>query len=53
MGETMFRALSDAGINIQLINTSEIRMSAGGHGQAALDHLLDAFGLQQSSVKGN
>ena len=49
VGETMFRALSDAGINIQLINTSEIRMSAvvaGGHGQAALDSLLDAFGLQ-------
>ncbi|MAG92552.1 MAG: aspartate kinase [Planctomycetaceae bacterium] len=49
VGETMFRALSDAGINIQLINTSEIRMSAvvaGEHGQAALDSLLGAFGLQ-------
>jgi aspartate kinase len=28
VGEKMFRALAEAGVNIQLINTSEIRMSA-------------------------
>ncbi len=28
VGERMFRALADAAINIQLINTSEMRMSA-------------------------
>ncbi|MBX3441341.1 MAG: aspartate kinase [Planctomyces sp.] len=42
VGERMFRTLAEAGINIQLINTSEIRMSAvvakseGQRGHAAL-----------------
>jgi len=48
VGERMFRALGDAGVNIQMINTSEIRMSAvvsadqGERGHAALKA---AFGL--------
>jgi aspartate kinase len=48
VGERMFRTLADANINIQLINTSEMRMSAvvakseGRKGHAAL---LQAFGL--------
>jgi aspartate kinase len=47
VGEKMFRALAEAGINVQLINTSEIRVSAvvaGNQGQAALDALNRAFG---------
>jgi aspartate kinase len=43
----MFRALADAGINVQMINTSEIRMSAvvaGNCGQSALQCLIGAFG---------
>ena len=49
VGEKMFRALAEAGINIQLINTSEIRMSAvvaPQHGQRALESLLVTFGLK-------
>ncbi|VAX39860.1 Aspartokinase, partial [hydrothermal vent metagenome] len=48
VGETMFLALSNAGINIQMVNTSEVRISAviaSKHGNAALQVLLDAFGL--------
>ena len=46
VGEKMFRALAEAGVNIQMINTSEIRMSAvvaADDGQKALDGLLDVF----------
>lgn len=49
VGEKMFRALAEAGINIQMINTSEIRMSAvvqGDQGDQALQSLLGAFGLE-------
>ena len=45
---TMFKALADAGINIQMISTSEIRISAvvaAGQGEAALRVVHDAFGL--------
>ncbi len=50
VGEKMFRALGDAGINVRMINTSEIRMSAivsADQGQAAHAALLGAFGLRQ------
>ena len=42
----MFKALSDAGINVQLINTSEVRVNvvvAGEQAQAGLDCLTKAF----------
>jgi len=48
VGERMFRALADASINIQLINTSEMRMSAvvaRPEGQKAHAALLKAFNL--------
>jgi aspartate kinase len=44
----MFRALAEAGINVQLINTSEMKMSAvvsGADGQRGHAALLAAFGL--------
>ena len=44
----MFRALADAGVNIQMISTSEIKISAlidRGQGIAALRALHQAFGL--------
>jgi aspartate kinase len=47
VGEKMFRALADARINVQLINTSEIRICAvvaGDSGPAALACLNRAFG---------
>jgi aspartate kinase len=47
VGEKMFRALADAEINVQLINTSEIRICAvvaGERGPAALACLNRAFG---------
>jgi aspartate kinase len=47
VGEKMFRALADAGINVQLINTSEIRICAvvaGQSGPAALACLNREFG---------
>ncbi len=47
VGEKMFRALSDANINVQLINTSEIRICAvvgGESGQSALACLNREFG---------
>ncbi len=50
VGDRMFRALAEQGINIQLINTSEIRMSAvvkRAQGQAAHACLLKTFGLSQ------
>jgi len=43
----MFRALAEAGINVQMINTSEIRMSAvvdGKQGERAHAALLKTFG---------
>ncbi len=48
VGERAFRALSKAEINVQLINTSEVRMSAiiaANQGSLALDKLLEAFEL--------
>ena len=48
VGEKMFRALSDAKINIKMINTSEIRMSAvvaADQGQAGYEALQRAFGI--------
>jgi aspartate kinase len=50
VGERMFRALAEKGINIQIINTSEIRMSAvvaRDQGVAAHECLLETFGLTQ------
>jgi aspartate kinase len=47
VGEKMFRALAEAGINVQLINTSEMRICAvvaGPRGPAALDRLNREFG---------
>jgi aspartate kinase len=47
VGEKMFRALADADINVQLINTSEIRICAvvaGKSGPAALACLNREFG---------
>jgi len=43
----MFRALAEAGINVQLINTSEIRICAvvaGDKGPAALERLNREIG---------
>jgi aspartate kinase len=48
VGEKMFKALADAGINIKLINTSEIRMSAvvaRDQGAKGLQALEKAFGV--------
>ncbi len=48
VGERMFRALAEAAINIQLINTSEMRMSAviaRAEGHKAHAALLQAFQL--------
>lgn len=48
VGERMFKALSEAGINIQMVNTSEIRMSAvvaADCGQSGFEALQKAFGL--------
>jgi len=49
VGERMFRALFEAGINIQMINTSEIRMSAvvsSEQGESGLTALQNGFGLE-------
>ncbi|MGE3315067.1 MAG: aspartate kinase [Planctomycetaceae bacterium] len=46
VGEKVFRALADAKINVQMINTSEIRMSAvidGEQGKKAHDALQKVF----------
>jgi aspartate kinase len=48
VGEKMFRALAETDINIELVNTSEIRMSAvvaATHGDQAMETLLGTFGL--------
>jgi aspartate kinase len=45
---TLFRALADASINIQMISTSEIKVScivARGDATRALNQVHDAFGL--------
>jgi aspartate kinase len=42
----MFQALADAGINVEMINTSEVRVNVvveGSHGQAALQALRQTF----------
>lgn len=49
VGEKMFGALGEAGVNIQMINTSEILMSAvvaADQGKGAHQALLRVFGLQ-------
>jgi aspartate kinase len=53
VGEQMFRALAAAGINIQLVNTSEIRMStvvAPQQGPRALECLLETFHLKPNGA---
>lgn len=48
VGEKMFHALAEAGVNIQLINTSEIRISAvvaADVGRKAHGALLETFRL--------
>ncbi|WP_437188493.1 aspartate kinase [Planctomicrobium sp. SH668] len=48
VGEKMFAALADAQVNVQLVNTSEIRMSAivaAEQGAAAYNALRNIFGL--------
>ena len=50
VGEKMFRALAEAGINVQMISTSEIRICTVvdlDRGAAALACLLKAFGLAE------
>ncbi len=52
VGERMFRALAESGINIQMVNTSEVRMSAvidEAAGQQALQMLLETFQLEKSA----
>ncbi|MCA8990829.1 MAG: aspartate kinase [Planctomycetaceae bacterium] len=49
VGERMFRALAEEQINIQMINTSEIRMSAvveASNGERGLKALLRTFGIE-------
>jgi aspartate kinase len=49
VGERMFQALAGAGINIQMINTSEIRISAvvaANQGMNGFAALQEAFGLK-------
>jgi aspartate kinase len=49
VGEKMFQALAEANVNIQMISTSEIRISAvvsPQDGQRALDRLLKTFQLE-------
>lgn len=51
VGEKTFKALADAGVNVQLISTSEVRISivvSPQQAHTALKSLLDAFGLQPS-----
>ncbi len=52
VGEKMFKALADANINIQMINTSEIRMSAvvaSDKGQSGFEALKKAFHLTEET----
>ncbi len=49
VGERMFRALADAGVNVQMVNTSEIRISvvvAPTDAKKANTALLTTFGLK-------
>lgn len=49
VGEKMFRALADAGVNVQMVNTSEMRMSvvvSADSAEAARDALSAAFDLK-------
>lgn len=49
VGEKVFRALAQQGVNVQLINTSEIRMSAivaATQGERAVQALREAFGMR-------
>ncbi|MBS0263284.1 MAG: aspartate kinase [Planctomycetes bacterium] len=49
VGEKMFRALAEAGVNIKMISTGEVRISTVidlPHGQAAYESLMKAFGLK-------
>ena len=42
----MFKSLSEIGINVQLINTSEVRVNVivdGNEGERALNHLHESF----------
>ncbi|MEX0824590.1 MAG: aspartate kinase [Pirellulaceae bacterium] len=46
VGTLMFKTLADAGINVQMINTSELQVNAvvdETHGKLGLDKLNDAF----------
>ena len=46
VADRMFRALADSGINIEMINTSEVRVNAvvdGRHAQTALQNLQQVF----------
>lgn len=48
VGERMFKALAEAGINVDMISTSEIRISVvvrPDHGQKALDCLTTVFNI--------
>ena len=48
VGEKMFRALADAGVNVQMINTSEIRIGvvvSPENAEQAHAALLNEFGL--------
>lgn len=50
VGEKMFRALSEADINVQIINTSEVRICTvvnAEQGEAALNAVLRVFGLKE------
>src|SRR5688572_22645410 len=50
VAERMFRSLADAGVNIQMITTSEIKISvlvARDQGQAALRIVHQTFGLEK------
>jgi aspartate kinase len=45
----MFKALADHDINVEMVNTSEIKVSvvvAGGQTQRALTALQNAFGIE-------
>lgn len=49
VGEKMFRALADANINVQMISTSEVRISTVvdlNRGEDALNCLIATFGLE-------
>ena len=53
VGDRMFKALAEANINVQMISTSEIRIStviALNRGEDAHRSLLQAFGLSQEAT---